>query len=315
MAINRPLFKNAFRETPIPDWTCPSCKTGVLRAESKNLKSYQSATSLENRSYDDWEPEWITGVFLGLLKCNNPSCKETVVVTGNMSVNQDQEYDEQYDSWNITASEILTPNCFTPTIDIFQIHKDVPDIIKNEIINAFKIYWLDIAACANKIRMVVELIMDERKIPKIYLEGKKRKGYSLHRRIKLFKLNNPEKAELLMAIKWIGNSGSHATDTLTKDDILDAFEILEHVTDKLFETESVRIKKLSKTINKRKKYANNRYQHTKHKARSADEKNYQMGLRRPGCRGHRALRDWLRIEPLSNAGHCLSGMQNGRGTG
>ena len=57
-----------------------------------------------------------------------------------------------------------------------------------------------------------------------------------------------------MAIKWIGNFGSHASDLLTKDDVLDAYEILELVISKLYEREdSIRVKKLSKDIVKRKK--------------------------------------------------------------
>jgi hypothetical protein len=95
--------------------------------------------------------------------------------------------------------------------------------------------------------------MDSKKIAKSYLDGNKRKEYKLHNRIELFKTSNPEEADSLMAIKWIGNSGSHKSDVLTKDDILDGFEILDHVTTKLYETESKKIKKLREQINKRRK--------------------------------------------------------------
>lgn len=71
-------------------------------------------------------------------------------------------------------------------------------------------------------------------------------GYTLHKRIERFKIKNPEQAESLMAIKWIGNSGSHTNRSLTKDDILDSFEILEHVTTKLYETDTKRITQLTK---------------------------------------------------------------------
>ncbi len=75
----------------------------------------------------------------------------------------------------------------------------------------------------------------------------------LHKRIERFKIKNPEQAESLMAIKWIGNSGSHTSTSLTKDDILDSFEILEYVTTKLYETDTKRITQLTKQINKKKK--------------------------------------------------------------
>ena len=91
------------------------------------------------------------------------------------------------------------------------------------------------------------------KISKTYVDKSKRKPLSLHKRIENFRTTHPREADLLMAIKWIGNSGSHTNEPLTKDDILDGFEILDHVTISLYETESIRINKLSKKINQRKK--------------------------------------------------------------
>lgn len=253
MAITRTIFKNSFQTNNIPDWTCPTCHKGALITESKNVKTFENAGSLSAHGHDEWEPEWMRGIFLGLLKCSNVSCNETVVITGDFHSVEDHEYDYVNDRYDMVVNNMLTPTCFNPPLHIFHINKDLPDNIRQEIINSFNVYWLDISSCANKIRVVVEMIMDDMKIPKTYLSGSKRKGYTLHKRIELFKGTKPEQADLLMAIKWIGNSGSHTSDGLTKDDILDSYEILEHVTTKLYETDSKRIAKLTKTINKRKK--------------------------------------------------------------
>jgi len=253
MTITRAIFKNAFQTRNIHDWTCPTCHKGALITESKNIKTFENADSLSGHGQLEWEHEWMRGIFLGLLKCSNTSCNETVVISGNFYSVEDQEYDHLSDRYDIVINKMLTPTFFNPPLHIFQINKDLPDNIREEIINSFNVYWLDISSCANKIRVVVELIMDDMKIPKTFLSRNKRKGYSLHKRIELFKGTKPEQAELLMAIKWIGNSGSHTSDSLTKDDILDSYEILEHVTTKLYETDSKRIAKLTKTINKRKK--------------------------------------------------------------
>lgn len=254
MAINRPSFKNSFRTTNIPDWKCPTCKTGHLHGEPKNFKTYESFHSSSHHDDDAWDPSWISGIFLGILKCNNLSCAEPIVLSGIMSVDEDYEYDQQNDSWDSVAYEYLTPTNFTPHLNFFEIDQDVPKEIRAAILDSFNLFWIDVSSCANKIRITVELIMDEMKIAKTYLDSKKkRKIYSLHKRIELFKIKNSNEAEQLMAIKWIGNSGSHKNDGLTKDDILDGYEILEHVTKKIFEKESERIKKLTKQINKRKK--------------------------------------------------------------
>lgn len=44
----------------------------------------------------------------------------------------------------------------------------------------------------------------------------KRQVHSVYKRIQLFKINNPVEADLLMAIKPIGNAGSHPGEQLNK---------------------------------------------------------------------------------------------------
>jgi hypothetical protein len=253
MTIVRTIFKNAFQANNVPDWTCPTCQKGILKSDHKNIKIYESAFSLKERKLVAWKAEWINGIFLGLLKCSNSSCFETVIITGKYKNNETYSNGTANDKNEIIINQLLTPTSFNPPIDIFHINNEVPRQIFNEIKNAFNVYWLDSSSCANKIRTVVELIMDDMKVAKTYIQAKKRKSYTLHKRIELFKIKKPEQADLLMAIKWIGNSGSHTGDNLTKDDILDSFEILEHVTNRLYETDSKRIAKLTKMINQRKR--------------------------------------------------------------
>ena len=56
----------------------------------------------------------------------------------------------------------------------------------------------------------------------------------------------------LLAIKWIGNEGSHPEKSLTKNDVIDLYEILEHVLSELFENKSKTILAKAKKINKAK---------------------------------------------------------------
>ncbi|WP_207514993.1 DUF4145 domain-containing protein [Longitalea luteola] len=251
MAVTRTIWKNWFTENNIPSWPCPSCNKGTLIGDKKDIKSYEAISSQKLHREEDWDPEQIWGQFTGNLKCD--VCEETVVIAGKMAVEAEHVYDEQYEGYNFEYIEILQPNIFVPTLNIFELHKDVPEEVCNAIKESFKLFWIDSSSCANKIRTVVELIMDEQKVPKTYKDRGKRKGYSLHKRIELFKAAKSEEADLLMAIKWIGNSGSHVNDELKKDDTLDAYEILDLVTTRLYEKDSHRIKALSKTINKRKK--------------------------------------------------------------
>jgi len=62
---------------------------------------------------------------------------------------------------------------------------------------------------------------------------------------------NQEVKELLLAIKWIGNTGSHV-GKLETIDILETYQLLEFALKKLFGNEESKIKKITKEINKRK---------------------------------------------------------------
>lgn len=84
--------------------------------------------------------------------------------------------------------------------------------------------WASPSSAANRLRYAVEEILDDR--------GILRSG-TLHARIEKFRAFSPDMAEALMAVKWIGNEGSHE-DVLTTADILEGAEILEHVVVALY---------------------------------------------------------------------------------
>ena len=75
---------------------------------------------------------------------------------------------------------------------------------------------------------------------------------SLHKRIELLKNSNPDQSSLLMAIKWMGNSGSHGNKVSLRD-VLDAFEILEYSLPDLLEKKTNRLKDLADRLVKKHK--------------------------------------------------------------
>jgi hypothetical protein len=259
MAIDRILWKNPIKVIDLPNWICPTCKIGFLKGKEKDFNIQSDSHSIKSREHPDWEPYWIKGVFNGALKCNNNKCLETVVLLGEMVVHEEQYYIEEYDDVDYSCVEVLKPKIFFPPLEIFPISESIPLEIKIALLDSFYLFFTDNSSCANKIRIVVELILDKFKIKKTTNNSDgKRKKVALHHRIEQFKVKYSSAAELLMAIKWIGNVGSHSSEALTRDDILDGMEMLEHVVNMLFESESKRIKTLVKTINKRKGPIKNR---------------------------------------------------------
>lgn len=136
--------------------------------------------------------------------------------------------------------------------NIIPIPQQCPALVSSELRACFQLFWLDRAAAANRIRAGVERIMDHFQIPN---RGRTAKGkfekLSLHRRLERFEKSDKTIAARLMAIKWLGNTGSHQSDDVTKDDILDALELLEDALVELFEQRTRRLTALTRGLLKR----------------------------------------------------------------
>ena len=152
MAISRIIWKSPFTAKGIPSWTCPTCHTGILEADETDVTIIESESSKTARDHEDWDPEWISGSFIGTLKCNNKLCGESVLFLGQMAVDRDYIYDED-NGHDYSFSEFLYPKAFSPTLHAFTVHNEVPQKIKDAIVDSFKIYWMDTSSCGNKIRV------------------------------------------------------------------------------------------------------------------------------------------------------------------
>jgi hypothetical protein len=73
---------------------------------------------------------------------------------------------------------------------------------------------------------------------------------SLHARLDAFATTEPVVGPKLMALKWLGNAGSHDGE-VSKADLLDAFEILEHALGEIVEKRSKRVATLAKKLMKK----------------------------------------------------------------
>jgi hypothetical protein len=90
--------------------------------------------------------------------------------------------------------------------------------------------------------------MDHLKIPR---KGKTKNGkllpLTLHARLERYEEKNADVASKLLAVKWLGNIGSH-TGELAHSDVLDAFELISFALDEVFEKKSDRLKRMAEKI-------------------------------------------------------------------
>lgn len=256
-----------FYMNSIPNWKCPTCKYGYLSIDGsfmiKPTHEYQRKLEPSFDEYGQEMPsvegqiEGHNGRFIGFLKCNSKTCNEFVTVTGNINDVWESFEDPNY-GWGTgdETTSLYYPRYFDPPIGYIEISSSYPIEIQNELEKCFTLYWIDNSACANRIRTVVELLLDDQKIPRKKLEKKKGinkfQPLSLHKRLEKFQEKKSEIADFLLSIKWIGNEGSH-NNSLTNNQVINAFDLLDHALKKIYIKEDDRLKKISKKINKTKK--------------------------------------------------------------
>lgn len=218
MKINRDIWER----TNINNIPCPHCNKSLVYKELM-IKETERGEYMQDCNCEQDEH-----IFTGELNC---ACGNHFFVYGDKDTQECQEG---------TASKYQIKGIY-PTLNLFKFPDLCPQTVKDELIKSFALYWVDLESCGNKIRVSIELLLDALGIPTIP---------KLHQRIEKY----PDKAikSYLLAIKWIGNTGSHA-DVLAKDDILDAYEIIHKVLDMLFEKSEEKLQLKVDTINTTKK--------------------------------------------------------------
>lgn len=207
--------------------TCSLCYKGILKP-SKHIEEQSAATKEAHKEM--CQNPYAQDLAFYSLVCNNKDCGESYMVIGNTFI--DFVYTENHYSNYPEREEIdvFKPLFFTPPIHLFVIHKSIPKQLREELINSFNLFFADFSAAANKVRIALEILMNDLKISKTNSKGK---DLTLHNRIELFEKSDPTLGEQLLSIKIVGNSGSHQS-SIERADVVIAYEIIEHVLDELY---------------------------------------------------------------------------------
>jgi hypothetical protein len=238
----------SFTKEKAPAWPCPSCEGGTLALDAKTVHAEETPESKAARGHEEWDPTWESYRFTAVFRCTRPECRDIVVACGDSETVED--YDPQYGQSFEAAHR---PRCFVPALPVVRPAAQWPEKVREHLVAAFGVFWQDPDACANRIRAAVEAALDSEGIKR---NGRHAKGgrrrLSLHDRIQLFAKTKPELGDMLMAVKWIGNYGSHEVGVITRSDVLDGLELFEHVLGELFERRSTRLKSMARRIARKK---------------------------------------------------------------
>ncbi|WP_173208243.1 DUF4145 domain-containing protein [Sphingopyxis sp. BSNA05] len=189
------------------------------------LWNEETGPSKAAHSHDAWDLEWIEKRFVGLLECSMPVCKELVAVGGSSSIDYYQIGENEYVDDTYYRVESLHPAPIPISCP-----EETPAPVEESIREASSLFWQSPESTANKIRQAVENLMNVHGI-----DSKDGKGnhVNLHVRIEQFSITDALNGEVLLATKWLGNSGSHVGG-ISREEVLDAFDMIELVLENLY---------------------------------------------------------------------------------
>lgn len=243
MPVNRKLYKSHLTVDESPHWPCPKCGGGHYRLIKDSLHKRRTADARAVEKEEWFDAEHDETRFTALLECDNGNCREVATVAGKGWVEQwHGDFDESY------YRDIFLPSFVSPSPAMITIPPKCPANVVEELERAFIASWSDFAAAGNHLRSVAERILDSLKVPKLITTARKtRQRLMLHNRIQRIEKTHPEVHDYLMAIKWLGNAGSHS-NVLTREAVFDSMDILEAVMDKIYSKHPAALQVLVKKV-------------------------------------------------------------------
>lgn len=249
--MDRKLLKLPFSEKNFPYWTCPTCNKGTLRIKENTFQKEELRRSREAHSHEAWEPDWIEYVYNCLLVCSIEKCNEVVVSCGTGSVDWDIAEDAEGNPDQVYTNLFL-PKYFEPHLRLINIPEDCPSTVSALLQESFKVFFSSPKAAANSVRAAIEELLTELKIKRFSTSKGRRRLVSLHDRINLLPVKYESVKQMIFAIKWLGNAGSHGHTEVSMDDVMDAYELTEHILEFIFEPKAQNLAAIAKKVNKKK---------------------------------------------------------------
>jgi hypothetical protein len=247
VSIDGMTWIGSYKATKFPPWPCPRCGRHLISIQNGSFAILETPDSRESSGHPDWEPDWNVERFVCLLKCNYFNCGYIASVAG-ITESKNFEYGEGHSA----VDRYLKPHFIEPAPEMLKIPEGTPKEVAAELKTAFSLFWHDPGAVLNSIRTSIELFLDSKGVQR---KAKRKRGglrtLSLHERIERFlPKDSPVRAKMI-AVKWLGNVGSHET-SVRKGTVVEALELMDYILEELVERRQKRLDRKARDINKRK---------------------------------------------------------------
>lgn len=209
---------------------CPVCQAGHLQfGEPDTIEDFASYSV---RDHEAWEPEWIRGRFTVAARCGNGKCAQSVHAVGTYYVDGASDMDPTADTYEY--SSYYNVQYITPSLALMRLPSVAPEEVRQGLDRASSVIFVDPGLAATAVRTAVERFLTTQQIPAQDSSGN---YVSLHRRIANWRSANPVQegvADLLLAVKWIGNAGAHEAADVSVKDVLEGVELLDEAFHRLW---------------------------------------------------------------------------------
>ncbi|WP_243624866.1 DUF4145 domain-containing protein [Rathayibacter sp. VKM Ac-2927] len=203
---------------------------------SQELLDQESAELEERVRHEQAAPDELTGVFTGTLKCDNASCQRVAAMSG------DWRYVWGYsESLGTVLYDDYAVRYINPAPRLLLTPAKTPIPVVEAVALASQLLWSSPDAAASQLRRAVEELLTSLRVKRFELTSKKggkkrtRRRLDAHARIKMLPAKHAHLADTLMAVKWIGNTGTHESG-LTVRDVEDGAALLQLALQRLYDT-------------------------------------------------------------------------------
>lgn len=222
-------FADPFPKKKWPAISCQKCGFGQVQVIPGKLELFESYESIKLKEEKDleWDPEWISGLFLAQLRCSDLDCQTLYLATGSYRgdvPNKKKASDPDY-------QELLTLISSVPAFPITdRLPSGTPEEIHQRINDAAAIIWRSPSAAGNRLRLAIEELLTYLNIPSNKPTGGR---LTTQDRIDIYKANGGADQEFIEAVKWLGNQGSHG-DSLNAKDVILGVQLLHEALKTIF---------------------------------------------------------------------------------
>jgi hypothetical protein len=211
----------------------------------------ESTSSVELARSGEGPWDELSGTFVGTLACDNADCGGRLAVAGDWGLHFD--FDDFDGYGQPPLKDFYLVKYVNPALPMMKLPSRTPAAVKESVSSAGAVIFLSPNAAIGRLRHAVEALMNVQRIPRRVIDRKSGKSVptTLHARIEEFRKKQPDVADVLLAVKWIGNEGTHGQEMSVADAELCA-HALEAALEALYGRNDAELLKLVREINRRK---------------------------------------------------------------